>query len=333
MSAPVVVIGAGISGVACARELVEAGVPTRLLDRGYRIGGRLAAKRVDDRSVDLGASYFTVSEPAFDDVVQRWAQRGLAREWTDHFTVLSAAPDAPDDAARLSTGPVRWSAPGTLRGLVEDLAIGLPLERATVAEVTRHDHGLAVDGEPAAAVVLAMPDGQARTLLVGPGHDAVHDRLTRTWEPVLALVARWPSVLWGDLGLGLPFEGAFVNDDDVLSFVADDGRRRGDAAPVLVAHSTPEFAAQHLVDPDAACPPMVAALRARLDLPEPESAFTKRWSMARPTGHRHDPFLLTDATHGAPLAVCGDGWGDPPRVQTAWLSGHLLGRALVERLG
>ena len=45
----------------------------------------MASRRVDGRAVDIGASYFTVSDPEFEPVVTDWQQRGLARPWTDTF--------------------------------------------------------------------------------------------------------------------------------------------------------------------------------------------------------------------------------------------------------
>ena len=41
----VVVIGAGMSGIACARALQAEGVPVRLIDKGRGIGGRMATRR------------------------------------------------------------------------------------------------------------------------------------------------------------------------------------------------------------------------------------------------------------------------------------------------
>jgi renalase len=114
----------------------------------------------------------------------------------------------------------------------------------------------------------------------------------------------------------------------VLDWVADDGRRRGDHAPVLVAHSGAEFAAQHLADPAGAVPGLVAALRRLLDLPEPQWTRVQRWSHARPDGPREQDFHMGASGVG----LCGDGWGSP-KVETAWRSGTLLGRALVDRLG
>ena len=41
----VVIIGAGISGIACARALHAAGLPVRLIDKGRGIGGHMATRR------------------------------------------------------------------------------------------------------------------------------------------------------------------------------------------------------------------------------------------------------------------------------------------------
>lgn len=308
----VVVVGAGLAGVACARELRAAGIAVRVLDRGRVPGGRMASRTLWERRVDLGASYFTVSDEAFGAVVDDWAARDLAREWTDTFCALG------DGEPEAKSGPVRWGATHGLRTLVEDLAADLDVERKDLTDLS----GL---GE---VVLLAMPDPQARRLV---GAHPVAEVLTRTWEPVLALAARWPSRTWDGVSPTGRFDGAFVNDDPTLAWVADDGRRRGDDAPVLVAHSTPGFASGHLDDPAAAGPAMVAALRRVLDLPEPEDVHVHRWTFARPTGERDEPFGLVEGDRL--VGVCGDGWGSTPKVETAWLSGVRLGRALAARLG
>ncbi len=307
----VVVVGAGLAGVACVRELRRAGVGVRLLDRGHRPGGRMASRRLWDRPVDLGASYFTVSDPEFAAVVDGWAARGLARPWTDTFCVLG------EGAPTAKTGPVRWGAPGGLRSLVEDLAAGLDVERADLADLDI----------PASAVVLAMPDPQARRLC----HDhPVAGDLDREWEPVLALAATWPERTWDDLSPTGRFDGAFVNGDPAIGWVADDGRRRGDDAPVLVVHSTPELARQHLTDPAAAGPVLVRAVRRLMDLTEPADVHVHRWTFARPIGVRERPYALVEGD-GRAIGVCGDGWGPTPKVETAWTSGTALGRELVRR--
>lgn len=308
----VAVVGAGLSGVACARELRAAGIDARLVDRGHVAGGRMAARTLWGRRVDLGASYLTVGDPGFAAVVDDWAARGLAHEWTDTFTALE------DGDADSKPGPLRWGAPHGLRSLVEDLAADLGVERREVRTIEELD---------ADVVVLAMPDPQARRLV---GDHPVADALGREWEPVIAVAARWSERTWDGVSPTGRFHGAFVNGDPDVGWIADDGRRRGDDAPVLVAHSTPELAARHLDDPAGAAPAVLRAVRRLLDLGEPEDVHVHRWTFARPTGRREEPFALVEGDR--PVGVCGDGWGEAPKVETAWLSGVRLGRALVARL-
>jgi predicted NAD/FAD-dependent oxidoreductase len=273
----------------------------------------MASRRLWDRPTDLGASYLTASDPEFAAVVDDWSARGLATPWTDTFCVLGG------DPPRTTTGPVRWGAPGGLRSLVEDLASGFEVERADPA---------GLGDLTARAVVLAMPDPQALRLC--DGHP-VAEALTREWEPAIALAATWPERTWDPVSPSGRFDGAFVNGDPSVGWVADDGRRRGDDAPVLVVHSTPELARRHLADPGGAAPELVTALRRLMDLEEPVDVHVHRWTFARPVGEREEPYALVDGSGGL-VGVCGDGWGPTPKVETAWLSGARLGRALAERL-
>jgi renalase len=224
----VVVVGAGIAGVACAVELARAGVPVRVAERSADVGGRMGGAVVVGRPVDLGAAYFTVRDPGFAEVVERWRVAGLARPWTSELAVLG------DGTRGRAPGPQRWAAPGGLGGLVAELAAGLAVE--TGRDVRRVGPGPTVDGEPADGVVLAMPDPQARSLL-DPACPAAAPTAGREWRPVIAVAAGWAAREWAEL------PAAFVNDHPVLTLVADDGARRGDGAPVLVAHTTAEAAA------------------------------------------------------------------------------------------
>ena len=308
------IVGAGIAGAACARVLTDAGRAVQLLDRGRVAGGRMASRRLHDRYVDTGASYFTCRDVGFTAVVDDWVARGLARPWTDAFHVAT-----PDGLGERKQGPVRYAAGGGLRSLVEDLLTGQAMTPSV--EVGGVGPGRTVDGVAYDAVVVAMPDPQALRLLspeLGPSRDAIADRV---WDPALALVAGFAERDWaGD------FDGCFVNDSAELSWVADDGRRRGDGAPVLVAHSTPAFAAGRLQDPSAATADLVAALRPVLGVGEPAWTYVQRWTFAKPAGPREELFHLADG-----IGLCGDGWG-ASKVEAAWLSGTRLGEALVAGL-
>ncbi|MBJ7450701.1 MAG: NAD(P)-binding protein [Blastococcus sp.] len=310
---PLTIVGAGIAGLACAHALREAGREVVVLDRGLAPGGRLSSRTVRGRPVDLGASYLTAGEGSpFAGVVADWVRRGLAHPWTDTFSVVG-----PDGFRERKSGPLRYGAAGGLRSLATDLLGGLTVQPGTTVRAVTA--GPAVDGRPVPAVALAMPGPQAARLL-DPSGPAAALAGTEAWDPVLAVVLGWPERQWpADL------HGAFVHDDPAVEWIADDGDRRGDAAPVLVAHSTSALATRHLEDPAAAVPAVVAAVRAALGIDE-EPAWTEvqRWTFARPAAAREEPFGLVDG-----IGLCGDGWHAPAKVESAWSSGTALGRALA----
>jgi hypothetical protein len=317
--ADVAVVGGGISGIACAAALADAGLTVDVFDRGHRLGGRLATQTLrdtgtpcDGRVVDVGAAYFTVDDMGFGQVVGDWIDRGMVRPWTDTFHLA-------DGSAVLGTktGPMRYAAPRGLRSLVEDLASELPSDLVEIRhpiDVTalhRTPDGVRVADRDYRAVALCGPDPQMASL--AQASDAP------LWEPVIALTAIYAERTWD-------FDGAFVNDDPVLSFIADDGSRRGDEAPVLVAHSTPVMAAGHLAEPITAAPAMLAVLRS-LTGSAPEWFTAKRWTYARPAHARPEAYSFDGV-----IGRAGDGWNGEPRTQSAWVSGDALGRAMGERL-
>jgi renalase len=319
----VIVVGAGIAGLACARELTDAGIAVRVLERGRVTGGRLASKRLGGRRADIGAAYLTADDPDFAAVVDRWRAAGLAHPWTDTLTVYGD----PLSSRTTTTGPVRWAAPGGLRSLAEDLATGLDV--VLEHPVSAIGPGPTVDGESVDTVVLAMPGPQALAVLDPALTATVAAASAQTWSPVLAAVLTYGTRSWPDL------RGAFVNGHPVLATVMDDGDRRGDRAPVLVAHSTAAFAAPRLGDPAAAGPALESAVRELLRLPRAAvGVHVHRWTYAQPV----QPVQSAQVADSAPpfhaengVLLAGDAFGRP-RVQTAWLSGRAAGRSLVAAL-
>jgi monoamine oxidase len=58
-----VVVGAGLSGLVCARRLVAAGLDAVVVEARSRVGGRLWSGRVGDAVVDLGGQWMSVDQP------------------------------------------------------------------------------------------------------------------------------------------------------------------------------------------------------------------------------------------------------------------------------
>lgn len=68
MDADVIVVGAGLAGLSCARHLQDRGLTTIVLDRAAGVGGRVTSEHVDGYVVDRG---FQVLNPAYP-AVRQW---------------------------------------------------------------------------------------------------------------------------------------------------------------------------------------------------------------------------------------------------------------------
>lgn len=68
-SADVVVVGAGLAGLACARALTSRGLDVRVLEAGDAVGGRVRTDRVDGYTLDRGFQVLNTAYPALLDLV------------------------------------------------------------------------------------------------------------------------------------------------------------------------------------------------------------------------------------------------------------------------
>jgi renalase len=320
---PIAVIGAGMSGIACARVLHHHKIPFRIIDRGRVVGGRMASRRIresgtafDGHITDIGASYFTAQDSDFATVVNSWIDSGVAREWTDTFHVATLA-----GISGIRTGPMRYSAANGLRSIIEHQAEVIPADliqpSTQVTSVSVQGDRVVIDGEAFSAVAVCVPDPQAKQF-IDSSLTETHEILDRIeWEPVIAVTSVFESN-------ALPrFDGIFVNEHPELTWIAHDGHRRGNQNPVVVAHVHPQLAAQHLTDPSGVIPQAIDALLPILGLTEhPIWSSAMRWSFAKPTSARAELYSFDKDNR---IGLAGDSWADGPKVEAAWKSGHELG--------
>lgn len=308
---PVVVIGAGIAGLACARRLAAAGVQPVVLDKGRGIGGRVATRRAEGLQFDHGAQYVTAHGEGFAAVLRDLAATGAVAPWQD------------------GTGRSHTVGTPGMSALAKALGAGLDIrQNAQVLGVAKVDGGwrlsLGDTGLSTRHVVITVPAPQVPALL-GAAHPLV---------PLLAGVGIAPCLT---LMAGVRGPAPFVtrsDPDDPLAWIAQDstkpGRPAGDAV-AWVAQAGTAFSTAHLEKDPAEIaalmlPLLVDRLGARLD--QVTHAAAHRWRYARVTAPLGQPFLRgADAR----LYLGGD-WCLGPRVEAAWTSGTAIAEDILAHL-
>jgi len=316
----VVVIGAGVSGLACAGALARAGIRTTVLDRGRVPGCRLAPRpsSTDDTDIrfDHGTPCLQASGGTFGKALRHWIDRGAAAEWMPRRATWRDGLLRDEDSSMQVVGvPSIAAIPGLLAEeldirtsttveSIESVPDGWRLAVTPWREVTR-------TLGPFPTVVLAMAPGQARRLLANPAPE-----LAAALEPVRT------ATIW--VGM-LELEGADPELPDLIEtpdhpvirkLIREDGkpgRRRDDRRTHWVVHADPVWSGDRY-DVDrteiaellgtAAHELLQAISGSVIELLAPPVAH--RWGMAR-TVEPVPSLILVDATGS--LVVCGDGLG------------------------
>ena len=321
----VAVIGAGLSGLTCARTLADHNVAVTVFDKSRGVGGRCATRSDGPWRFDHGAQYFTIRDVRLAPLIESWQRRGVIALWQGALAVRENGAWA---AAK--SGVRRWVAQPGMSALGRHLADGLDLQLGTtVAHVQREGKQWRLVADTGAdlgvfdVVLTCVPAPQA-IALVAPIAPELAARASAavmhpTWATMVVLRER-PS---------FAYDGAFLNDDAVLSWIARDASKplRG-ADETWVLHATRQWTVEHLEDDAAAvAAAMTDAFAAVIGgTITPVHSVAHRWRFALPDPVASEAALY-DAARG--IGAAGD-WCGGPRVEGALLSGlALAGRVLT----
>ncbi|MEO9635557.1 MAG: NAD(P)-binding protein [Parasphingorhabdus sp.] len=308
----IAILGAGLSGLACADLLVAAGHQVSLLDKARGPGGRMSTRRIDTAigqvSFDHGAQHFTARDPAFQKIVKQWQDAGAVAPWP------AAGPDAWVGVPAMNA-PIKASA--TDHDVTWSTRIDALVKQQNGWQLRSHGHLIEMLFD---AVILAVPAEQAAVLLA-PVEENFQAMAAKTVSaPCWTLMLAFADPIETDIKT--------ISDDAIIGWAARNTDKPGRTGPdSWVVQASPDWSRVHLEDSQDM---VITALSARfatlLDvaLPEPLVASAHRWRYAR-SGSADQGSLYNEQLK---IGVCGD-WLIGPRIECAWLSGTALARKML----
>ena len=307
----IAIIGAGISGLSCARELQANGWKTTVFEKSRSLGGRCATRRWEEHIVDHGAQYFTIRNAAFEAAIGE-----LCGEW---IRPISASVHDLDEGELPVRGPRFYHLHGNNR-LGKALAEGLDVRQQThlPAGSLRQFEGELM-GESFDCVVCTIPFPQACVLLGRPEPPISYTRCLTAFfsydqEPGGVSASRY----------------GLRDTNGALAWSACENHKRDRiraGQSVFVAQASREFSAAYFeTSPEV----WTAKLRSQLEeywevsMKRRKAWFTHRWGFAR----RVSPTTVGALPEG--VFIAGDSVTES-RIESVWLSGAKMARELMEK--
>ena len=322
----IAIIGAGMSGLVCARALQEQGHHVTVYEKSSAVSGRMSTRHTELGGFDHGAQYLTATSAAFKEATAAWSQSGWLAPWSGTLVSLERGHVTQSSPSKAKT--IRYVGVPGMRSIGENLARGLDVrtsQRVEAVEKFGQQWLLAVQADtvpitasagPFDAVIVSAPADQAAALLHADpafAQSAQRAKLQPCWSLLLAFQD----------SLELGYDGAWVTGSR-LAWLARDaskpGRRPGEH---WIAQASAAWSTEHLEDePDRAKEKLLKAFHeATGSLIQPVYAAVHRWRYAQAAQPLEGECLWNAELR---LGACGDwfraGLDGAGRIENAFLS-------------
>jgi len=304
----IAVIGAGISGLVCARRLVTEGHQVVVLEKSRSLGGRCATRKFGDHVVDTGLQYFTLRDAEIRKEVEEVA-RGHLRKLEKSILVKGEIYRPGEERFYLAPGNNRLGA---------FLAEGLEVRKETeVGAVPRINGKWSIAGVEYDAVVSSAPWPQTAGLF-GLG------KTMTTYEPNLTVLLEY-KISWDESAYAKMDPGGM----DSLGWVACENAKTGriqEGRAVYVIQASAEYSRENL---EKKPEDWIGDLQLQfekawgMDPTRRGAVFGHRWRYARRESKMREPDGLPEG-----LYVCGDSIIDS-RLESVWKSGNDTARKIL----
>ena len=308
----IAMIGAGISGLVCARRLVAQGVQVLILEKSRSLAGRCASRKFGDHVVDSGVQYFTLRNPVVRKEIQLVSG--------DQLQTIS--PPVYENGKIYREGEERFYLAGGNNRFGKLLAEGLEVRKESeVRGVFPQGKKWEVAGELFDGVVSSAPWPQSAALFgMRESEVAFEPNLTACIEYLIP----WDGGRYATLD---------STGQDPLAWVGCENAKEGriqKGKSVYVVQASTSYSREHLeADPTWWIQDLQKRVEKEwgLDQEKRGATFGHRWRYARRSRGAPQPSALADG-----LYLCGDSVTDS-RVESVWQSGMEVAEKVLARGG
>ena len=337
MNDPILIIGAGLSGLAAAQTLHTLGEPVFVVEKARGPGGRMSTRHEplgkSAVSFDHGAQFLRAHDAGFRQVMDAWERDRWIAPWRGHFVRIEGQTLEPEE------GRLRYAPGPGMNRICQEYADRLKDRVQYQTRIT----ALRADGERVMAftedgatigtfraAICTAPGPQSAQLLQGFRPALAKAAASSVYAPCLAAMvafAERPTVEWCAANV----------ENGTLGYVAEDNARPGHQQPLgpsrWILHASTNWSREHIEeDPEVFAPLMLEAfgqLPGVEGVDQPVHLRGHRWRFALVEKTTTDSTPQVEGT--PPVAIAGD-WCEGPRVEAAWCSGVRAASAIRKAL-
>ena len=318
----IAIIGAGISGLSCAKQLLSLGYQVEVFEKSRGPSGRMSTRHGENWVADHGAQYFTARDSLFIKEVDSWIHNEVAVIWEPVIQVYEAGQWRLSQSSEIRyVGRPGMSSPGKF--LAQNIDIHYNQTIDTIENINSQWHLSSKESGKLEKsfdwLVLALPAPQAQKLGMRIHLDI--EKMTNQahmkgcWTVMLRFPER-PSV---------KFDAAFINQEIISWIARNHSKPERNGIESWTIHANPQWSEAHieLSKEEATALILDCAKQIGFDCQRAEIS-THKWRYASGAIAPAPGFAIYPTQN---IAMCGD-WLNGGRVEGAWLSGYQLANAI-----